>query len=502
MKNISKRFADVLANDRACFDAERGEIHTLLGENGAGKTTLMNILYGLYTPDEGEIYLNGELVKIPSPHKAIELHIGMIHQHFMLIPRFTVTENLILGLPSSRPPFLQTKQAHEEVDTIAKKYGLSIDAKAFISQLPVGLQQRVEILKALYRKTDLLILDEPTSVLTPLEVTALFEIIRRLTRDGLAVIFITHKLNEVMAISDRITVLRRGRVVGTIKPGETDQNQLANMMIGKEITVSLEKLPARSGGKLLEVRNLQVDNEEGGKPLISNISFDIHGGEILGIAGVDGNGQGELADVIAGLRPVSCGQILINGKDVTHCSPRERIKRSLGYIPADRQRVGMIMDFSVADNLVLKNFRDPPFSRRGLLLNHKDITTNAVQMIQEFDIRVGHGKTKISFLSGGNQQKVILAREISGKPQVLVAVQPTRGLDVGSTKYIHRCILEHREKGGATLFISTELDEIIAISDRIAVIYEGEIMGILPAVEDIDLERISLMMAGVRDQEE
>ena len=500
MKNISKRFGDVLANDRVCFDVECGEVHTLLGENGAGKTTLMNILYGLYTPDEGEIYLNGRLVKISSPHKAIELHIGMIHQHFMLIPRFSVTENIILGLQSPRPPVLQIKQAEEDVDSIARKYGLSIDANALVSELPVGLQQRVEILKALYRKTGLLILDEPTSVLTPLEVTTLFKVIRRLTQDGLAVIFISHKLNEVMAISDRITVLRRGNLIGTVKTGETDQNQLANMMVGKEITLSIDKPPVKRGRRLLEVCNLQVDSEQGGKPVISNVSFDIHGGEILGIAGVDGNGQGELAGVIAGLRPASKGQILINGVDVTHFSPRERIDRNLGYIPADRQRVGMIMDFSVAENLVLKNFRDPPFSKRRLFLNEKSIDFNADQMIREFDIKVSHGKIKVSYLSGGNQQKVILAREISGKPEVLIGMQPTRGLDVGSTKYVHQRILEHREKGGATLFISTELDEIIAISDRIAVMYEGEIMGIFPGGKDIDLEKISLMMAGIREE--
>jgi len=497
MKNIVKRFGDVLANDRVCFDVERGEVHTLLGENGAGKTTLMNVLYGLYTPDGGEIYLDKKLVKILSPHKAIEQRIGMIHQHFMLIPRLTVAENIILGLPSSRPPLLQMKKAEENVKAIARKYDLAIDPGAVVGDLPVGLQQRVEILKALYRRIDLLILDEPTAVLTPLEVTALFTIIRRLTQDGLAVIFISHKLNEVMTISDRITVLRRGSVVGTIRREETDQNQLANMMVGKDITLSLDRPPARRGKKLLEVRKLQVGDEKAGRPVINDLSFDIHEGEVLGIAGVDGNGQGELAEVIAGLRPLKKGRIFLNGADVTHLSPRERIKRKLAYVPSDRHRVGSVMDLSVAENLVLKNYRDPPFSAIGLLMNHKNIDANAELMIKAFDIKVSHGNNPISSLSGGNQQKVILAREISGKPDVLIAMQPTRGLDIGSTKYVHQCILEHRERGGATLFISTELDEVISISDRIAVIYEGAIMGILKGGEEIDLEQISLMMAGV-----
>lgn len=498
MKDISKRFGNVLANDHVHFDVERGEIHTLLGENGAGKTTLMNILYGLYTPDEGEIYINGRSVKITSPHKAIELRIGMIHQHFMLIPRLSVTENIILGLPSPQFPFLKIKQAEKAVDEIARKYELRIDPKTLVAELPVGLQQRVEILKALYRKTDLLILDEPTSVLTPLEATSLFRILRKFIKDGLAVIFISHKLNEVMAISDRITVLKKGSVVSTVKSEETNPNQLAKMMVGREIRLSLEKPTTQRGKKLLEVQHLKVESERGSKPTLNNISFDVHSGEVLGIAGVDGNGQNELAEVIAGLSPLKEGQVLINGMDATRFSPRKLIERRLAYIPADRQRVGAIMDLSVAENLVLKNFRDPPFSKRGFFLNEKNILYNADQMIRDFDIKVSHGKIRISSLSGGNQQKVILAREISGKPEVLIAVHPTRGLDVGSTKYVHQCILEHRERGGATLYISTELDEVIAISDRIAVMYEGEIMGILPGGENINLERISLMMAGVR----
>ena len=499
MKNISKQFGEVIANDRICFDLERGEVHALLGENGAGKTTLMNILYGLYTHDAGEIYLDGKLVKVSSPHEAIEHNIGMIHQHFMLIPRLSVTENIILGLPSPNPPFLVIKQAEKEVDDIARKYDLRINPKTIVSQLSVGLQQRVEILKALYRKSDLLILDEPTAVLTPLEVEALFNIIRRLKNDNLAVIFISHKLNEVMRISDRITVLRRGRAIATLEPHETDPNHLAEMMVGREMTFGLEKRPQKKGKKILEVRGLSAESKRLRKPILKGISFDIHGGEILGLAGVDGNGQSELADIIAGLRPSSKGQILINGEDITHLTPKRRIERRLGYIPADRQQMGMIMDLSVAENLVLKSFRDAPISMHRILLSAKNIYSNADQMIKLFDIKVSHGKVKTSFLSGGNQQKVILAREFSGKPDVLIAMQPTRGLDVGSTKYVQQYILEHRDLGGATLLISTELDEVVAISDRIAVIYEGEIMGILAHQEKNDLERISLMMAGIHE---
>jgi ABC-type uncharacterized transport system ATPase subunit len=496
MKNIVKRFGDVLADDDVCLDVERGEVHALLGENGAGKSTLMNILYGLYSPDRGTISIGGERVHITSPHEAIKHHIGMIHQHFMLVPRLSVAENVILGLPSPRPPLLGIREAERQVDQLARKYELPIDPKALVSQLPVGLQQRVEILKALYRKTDLLILDEPTSVLTPLEVTALLKVIKRLTEEGLAVIFITHKLNEVMAVSNRITVLRRGRVVATTKTSETDQTQLANMMVGKEVNLSLDRTPSKAGRKLLEVRHLTI--KSGRKPKLNDISFDVCGGEIVGVAGVDGNGQEELAEAIAGLCPVTDGQILIDGRDVTHLSPRGRIERGLAYIPADRQRVGVIMDLSVEENLILKNFYYRPYSRQRFLLQHKPIKAHADNMIRMFDIKVSHGRAAISSLSGGNQQKVILAREISGKPDILIAMQPTRGLDVGSTNYVHQRILEHREAGGATLLISTELDEIIALCDRFAIIYEGEIMDIVFGAKEVNFEQISLMMAGVR----
>jgi len=340
MDNISKRFGDVVANDDISIDVNRGEVHALLGENGAGKTTLMNILYGLCTPDEGSIRIDGRWVEITSPHKAIENHIGMVHQHFMLIPNLSITENIILGLPSSKPPFLQMKQAWSHVADLAQKYGLQLDPKALVHELPVGMQQRVEILKALYRKTDLLILDEPTAVLTPLEVEALFKVIRKLVHDELAIIFISHKLNEVMAISDRITVLRNGRTVGTVQGNETDQSHLANMMVGREITLSLDKEPVQRKEKLLEVQGLWVTDEKSNRPIIKDLSLEIYGGEVLGIVGVDGNGQGELAEVIAGLRTVDRGRVVIKGIDATRFTSKEMIERRLAYIPADRQRVG------------------------------------------------------------------------------------------------------------------------------------------------------------------
>jgi ABC-type uncharacterized transport system ATPase subunit len=500
MKGISKRFGSVLANDRISFDVDRGEVHSLLGENGAGKSTLMNILFGLYTPDGGEIRLNGSPVRISSPHVAIEHNIGMIHQHFMLIPRLAVAENIILGLPSSRPPFLFIKQAREGVDRIARRYGISIDPKALVSHMPVGLQQRVEILKALYRKTDLLILDEPTAVLTPHEVEALFKVIQRLTTDGLAIIFISHKLNEVMAVSDRITVLKRGCVVGTFKRSDTDPHQLANLMVGKEMTLSLEKTPIARGEKILGIKNLWAWGEESANPALRDISLDVHEGEIVGIAGVDGNGQNELSEVIAGLRQASDGRIGIKGLDVTHCSPWKRIEMGLAYIPADRQKVGLIMDLSIAENLVLKRFRVSPFSRKGFFLHWKALRENAERIIHLFNIKASDGEVPVSSLSGGNQQKVILARELTGNPEILLAMQPTRGLDVGSARYVHDCILRHRERGGATLFVSTELDEILEISDRIAVMYEGKIMGVLPGGKGADVGKISLMMAGVQEE--
>lgn len=501
MKNITKRFEDNLANNGIHFDVRHGEVHSLLGQNGAGKTTLMNILYGLYRPDDGEICLDGKPVKISSPGKAIEHHIGMIHQHFMLIPRLSVAENIILGFRSSRYPILDIKEAENRVEKISRKYELDVDPKAMIADLPVGVQQRVEIIKALFKKSRLLILDEPTSVLTPVEVGTLFKIINQLKQEGLSLIFISHKLKEVMSVSDRITVLRQGAAVDTLKKSDTNRDQLARMMVGREVKFRLEKSPVKKREKILEIKHLWADSEGSDVPLISDVSFDIHAGEVLGIAGVDGNGQNELAELITGLRAASKGNIIIKGLDVTNDSPRKRIERKLGYVPSDSRGVGMILGCSVAENMVLKHFCDPPFSRYRFFLNRKHIEHFANHKIKEFNISVNSCKSEVSTLSGGNQQKVCLAREIADKPDVLIVSQPTRGLDVASIEHIHECILRHREEGKATLLISSELDEIIALSDRIAVMYEGKIMGIIPVVENVDLEKISLMMAGVNEQD-
>jgi general nucleoside transport system ATP-binding protein len=496
MKGITKRFGDNLANHSINFNVDHGEVHALLGQNGAGKTTLMNILYGLYRPDEGKIFLDRNPVTLSSPHKAIEHHIGMIHQHFMLIPRLSVTENIMLGFRSSRHPLLDMKEAESRVEEISQKYELPVDPKAMIADLPVGLQQRVEIIKALFRKTDLLILDEPTSVLTPVEAGALFRVIDKLKEEGLSVIFITHKLKEVMRVSDRITVLRQGAVIDTLKKSETTPEELARMMVGGSVRLRMEKSPIRRGKKLLEIRNLSAHGEQN-RPLISDISFDIHGGEVLGVAGADGNGQNELAEAIAGLRRTSTGQIIVNGKDVTNDSPRKRIGMKLSYVPSDARGVGLILGCSVAENMVLKKFRESRFSQHHFLLDSKRIERFAEENIRRFNIAVRSCKNHVSTLSGGNQQKVCLAREISDEPDVLIASQPTRGLDVASITQIHESLLRHREGGKAILLISSELDEILALSDRIAVLYEGRIVGFVPAAEDIDLEKISLMMAGI-----
>jgi ABC-type uncharacterized transport system ATPase subunit len=501
MKRITKRFGENLANNCINFNVDHGEVHSLLGQNGAGKTTLMNILYGLYRPDEGQIFLDGNPVKISSPNKAIEHHIGMIHQHFMLIPRLSVTENIMLGFRSSRHPFLDMKEAEDRVEKISQKYELHVNPKTMIADLPVGLQQRVEIVKALFRKSNLLILDEPTSVLTPMEVGALFKVINKLRDEGLSVIFISHKLKEVMSVSDRITVLRQGAVIDTLKTSDTTPEQLARMMVGRSVRLQIQKSSVKRGKKILEIKNLCAHSEEKNVPLISDISLDIHAGEVLGIAGVDGNGQNELTELITGLRRASKGKILINGVDVTKDSPRKRIEMKLSYVPPDARRVGLILGCSVAENMVLKKFRDPRFSWHRLFLNKKNIEHFAEDNIRYFNVTVNSCRSHVSTLSGGNQQKVCLARELSDEPDVLIVSQPTRGLDVASTAYIHEYILRHREEGKAILLISSELDEIMTLSDKIAVIYEGKIIGIVPAVEITDLEKISLMMAGVGRRE-
>ncbi|OKH38456.1 heme ABC transporter ATP-binding protein [[Phormidium ambiguum] IAM M-71] len=489
LEGITKSFGNFVANDNINLTVERGNIHALLGENGAGKTTLMNILCGLYQPDAGKIYLENKSVQISSPAMAIQQGIGMIHQHFMLVPQLTVTENIILGTKFNLR--LNLAEKSQEIERLAKSFNLDVDPLAKVKDLPVGIQQRVEILKALYRQAKLLILDEPTAVLTPPEVKNLAIILRQLADSDRTIIFISHKLEEVMNLCDTVTVLQRGKVVANLKIKETNPPELAKLMVGREVLFQLDKSPYTSRDVVLEVQGLQVRDERE-LPIVKNVSFQLHSGEILGIAGVDGNGQRELADAIylryadanANLRQISAGTI--NSKTTN--------KKSIAYIPEDRQKMGLIMGFSIANNLILKAFKFLPFCRYWLL-KYKAINNHANQAIKNFDIRAETPAIKVSQLSGGNQQKVVLARELSGNPDLIIAMQPTRGLDVGATEYVQQKLLAERERGAAILYISTELEEVMAMSDRIAVMYEGKFVDILDATT-ATVEQIGYLMTG------
>jgi ABC-type uncharacterized transport system ATPase subunit len=495
LEGITKVFPGVVANDNVSFEVRRGEIHALLGENGAGKTTVTSILYGLYQADSGRIFLRGQPVEIRSTRDAIRYGIGMIHQHFMLIPTLTVVENIVLGLRSPREPFLDLASVRRRVREISREYGLEVDPDAEVWQLSVGMQQRVEIIKALYRGADLLIMDEPTSVLTPGEVHDLFRVLRQLVSEGHSVIFITHKLEEVMEIADRITVLRGGKVVATVDRARTDKSALARMMVGREVLFRLDKEQVDPGEVVLEVQDLMVYNDRGLLGL-KGVSLEVREGEILGVAGVDGNGQLELAEAIAGLRPIVAGKVRIKGVDVTGAPPRSIHEMNVAHIPEDRQKTGLILDFTVKENLVLKDFYRYPLSVRGVL-QHRTIQERAQELIRAFDIRCPGPDVRVRQLSGGNQQKVVLARELSRRPDLIVSMQATRGLDVGATEYVERKILEQRAAGAAILYISTELEEIFALSDRIAVLHGGELMGIVDAAQ-ADPEEVGLMMAGAK----
>ncbi len=497
LRGITKAFPGVLANDHIDLTLREGEIHALLGENGAGKTTLMNVLYGLYTQDEGAIYIRGQRVKIEDPNDAIDQGVGMVHQHFMLVPVLTVTENVMLGNETIKNGvFLDRAQAAERIRHLSQQYGLAVDPDAYIEDLAVGIQQRVEIIKLLYREADILILDEPTAVLTPQEVEEFFKVVRSLVEQGKSVIFITHKLKEVMALADRITVLRNGRVVGTTRPEETDTGQLAAMMVGREVVLQVDKEIAYAEEVVLKVDNLRVRDDRD-RVAVKDLSLDVCGGQIVGIAGVQGNGQKELVEALTGLREVDAGQVRILGQDLTGASPREILKRGVAHVPEDRQKDGLVLSFPVADNLVLNTYYVPPFAHLGIM-NKKMILEAAENRVREFDVRTPSVMTPVSNLSGGNQQKVIVAREFSRPIDLLIASQPTRGLDVGSIEYIHRRIIEKRDDGTAILLVSSELDEVMALSDLIAVMYEGEIVDILPA-EDATREEIGLLMAGVNE---
>jgi ABC-type uncharacterized transport system ATPase subunit len=498
VRDITKRFPGVLANDHVSFTLEKGEIHAFLGENGAGKSTLMNILYGLYSQDEGEIFIDGQRVEVKEPSDAIAHGIGMVHQHFQLVPPLTVTENMMLGAEVTQGPFLNRRKAAGEIRALSKQYGLDVDPDAVVGRLPVGVQQRVEILKMLYRHAEILILDEPTAVLTPQEADELFEVIQGLVDQGKSVIFITHKLKEVLAIADRITVLRAGRVVGSTTPAESNEAQLAAMMVGREVTLTVEKTAAEPGDVVLSVEDLYgVDRRF--QPILNGVSFEVHAGEILGVAGVQGNGQTELVEILTGLHQATSGRVTIMGHELTNGSPREITEAGVAHIPEDRQEDGLVLSYPVLDNLVLNRYYMPPFSHRKLI-NEGAIVENARQLVKTFDVRTPSIFVPVANLSGGNQQKVIVARELSRPVHLLVAAQPTRGLDVGSIEFIHSEIIKMRDRGVAVLLVSAELDEIMALSDRIAVMFSGRIVAILDRA-DATRERLGLLMAGSGEAE-
>jgi len=495
LKGITKRFPGVLANDKIDLTLKKGEIHALLGENGAGKSTLMNILYGLYDPDEGEIFVNGEKISVSSPRDAITRGIGMVHQHFMLVPVFTVTDNVMLGDETTRVGgFLDRKSPAARIREISDEYSLEVDPNSYVRDLPVGVQQRVEIIKLLYREADILILDEPTAVLTPQEVDELFTIMRSLVDNGKSIIFITHKLREVLTFADRITVIRGGKVVGTTTPKEANQNDLAAMMVGREVSLEVDKKPAQVKDKVLEVKDLVVLDDLN-HVAVNKVSFDVHGGEILGIAGVQGNGQTELVKAITGLSHPTDGKMNLMKQDITRANPRKITEIGSAHIPEDRQQDGLVLTASIADNLVLNTYYLEPFAKNVLIQEDK-VLENAESLIGKFDIRTPSALIPVGSLSGGNQQKVIVGREFSRPIKFLVAAQPTRGLDVGSIEYIHIRLLEKRDAGCAILLVSTELDEIMELSDRIAVMFEGEIIAVVDA-EGATKEQIGLLMAGV-----
>lgn len=494
MRGITKRFPGVLANDNVDFDVRSGEVHALLGENGAGKSTLMKILYGLYEANEGEIYLNGELININSPTDAINYSIGMIHQHFMLVETLTVAENVALGLPSSRGFLTDLDRVSERILELADVYGLEIDPNDYIWQLSVGQQQRVEIIKALYRGAALLILDEPTAVLTPQEVDEFFVIMRQMVEDGHGLIFISHKLHEIMDICDRVTVLRDGAKIGTKIVADITKSELANWMVGREVQMTRELDEIECGQARLCLENVSCENDRE-MPALRDVSLNVLSGEILGLAGISGNGQRELAEVITGLRPAEKGIVRLEGEDITNLRPGEVTERKLSYIPEERMKDGMIKDFTVSENTILKEHHVSPFAEKGLL-KLKFIAKHADNLIQRFSVKTPSRDTKAGSLSGGNIQKVVLAREISRNPRVLIAAQPTRGLDVGATEYVHAQLMEQRRDGTAIMMISEDLDEVMALSDRIAVIHEGKIMDIVSR-ENATPEKLGLMMAGV-----
>lgn len=494
MCNITKIFPGIIANDDITLQLKKGEIHALLGENGAGKSTLMSVLFGLYQPEKGHIKINGSEVKINDPNDANRYGIGMVHQHFKLVHNFTVLENIVLGAEDVSKGMLKLDKARKKVEELSKHYHLNVDCDALISDITVGMQQRVEILKMLYRDNDILIFDEPTAVLTPQEIDELMHIMKKMTNEGKSIIFITHKLNEIKEVADRCTVLRKGKYIGTIDVATTSKEEMSEMMVGRKVNFAVDKKPSQPKDVILKVENMSVP-KPGHKNAVNNVSFEVRQGEIVCIAGIDGNGQTELVYGLSGLAPISNGKIFLHGEDITHASIRKRNLKGIGHIPEDRHKHGLVLDYSLGYNLILKSYFKPSFSKAGFI-NFKAMNEYGKKLIDQYDIRSGQGvKTITRSMSGGNQQKAIIAREIDGDPEILLAVQPTRGLDVGAIEYIHKQLVAERDKGRAILLVSLELDEVMNLSDRILVMYEGEIVADLDP-KQTTIQELGLYMAG------
>ncbi|WEV61322.1 ABC transporter ATP-binding protein [Streptococcaceae bacterium ESL0729] len=493
MRNVRKVFGNFVANDNINLTLRKGEIHALLGENGAGKSTLMNMLAGLLEPTSGEILINGQVEKIDSPSKATKLGIGMVHQHFMLIDAFTVTENIILGDEKTSGLKLNTKDAAKEIEALSKRYGLEVTPDAYVRDIGVGQQQRVEIIKTLYRKADIIIFDEPTAVLTPAEIGELMQIMKELAKEGKSIILITHKLDEIREVADRVTVIRRGQMIDTVSVEGRSNQELAEMMVGHSVSFKTDKIESTPGDVVLEIDSLVV-NEGRGVPAVNNLSLSVRAGEIVGIAGIDGNGQSELIQAITGLRKVESGLIKIKGHEATNLTPRKITEMAVGHVPEDRHRDGLVLDMTLAENIALQTYYKSPLSKHGFL-NYKEINAHARELIEEFDVRTASELVAARSLSGGNQQKAIIAREIDLNPDLLIVSQPTRGLDVGAIEYIHKRLIQARDEGKAVLVVSFELDEILNVSDRIAVIHSGKIQGIVTP-KDTNKQELGILMVG------
>ncbi len=498
MLNITKRFPGIVANDDITLQLKKGEIHALLGENGAGKSTLMSVLFGLYQPEEGVIKKDGQVVEIKDPNDANALGIGMVHQHFKLVECFTVLDNIIMGVEPCKHGFLQKGEAREKVLALSEKYGLYVDPDALVEDITVGMQQRTEILKMLYRENEILIFDEPTAVLTPQEIEELMQIMRNLAAEGKSILFISHKLNEIMSVADRCSVLRKGKYIGTVNIKDTTREELSRMMVGRDVEFVVHKEPAKPGKTILEVEGLTVASKSHGNNAVKNVSFTVRAGEIICIAGIDGNGQTELVYGLTGLEPLKGGKITLEGQDITHAPIRKRSTMGMSHIPEDRHKHGLVLDYTLEDNMVLQRYFEPEFVSKAGFLKRKAIRDYAERLIDQYDVRSGQGPITIArSMSGGNQQKAIVAREIDKDPELLIAVQPTRGLDVGAIEYIHKQIVAQRDAGKGVLLVSLELDEVMALSDRILVMYEGEIVGQLDP-KTTTVEELGLYMAGAK----